>query len=199
MLSCCDSLLGRVNETLIWNQQEKSPLDIALDRLTLARTLMLRQQLIECAARRDLRINPSSCVHLPNTISGHFDEAVQGFQQAARMDYLPRGFIARAEYWSWDHNEQKAEADLREAESIATRCGMRLFQTDAHLLRARIELFRNPAKAGEHLAQARLLIEETGYHRRDRELALLEGKLAEITTKDTKNTKEGPAAGEPPG
>jgi len=57
---------------------------------------------------------------------------------------------------------------------------MRLFQTDAHLLRARFELFRNPAKAREHLAQARQLIADTGYHRRDPELALLEGKLAEI-------------------
>jgi len=55
------------------------------------------------------------------------------------------------------------------------RCGMRLYLTDYHLEQAR--LFRassKPERARPHIADARELIAETGYHRRDAELADLE-------------------------
>jgi hypothetical protein len=68
-----------------------------------------------------------------------------------------------------------ARKDLDEAFSIATRCGLRLHEADAHLGYARLFLAEGaPAAARPHLTEARKLIEATGYHRRDGELTLLE-------------------------
>src|SRR5262249_8404281 len=73
--------------------------------------------------------------------------------------------------------------DLDEALSIATRCGCRLHETDAHLGHARLCLAQGePAAAGPHLASARELIEQTGYHRRDEELAALEAEARTMAT-----------------
>ena len=49
---------------------------------------------------------------------------------------------------------------------------MKLHITDCHLGYARLALAQDDADtAREHVAQARALIEDTGYHRRDGELA----------------------------
>jgi hypothetical protein len=48
---------------------------------------------------------------------------------------------------------------------------MRLFQADIQLTRARLFFRTDPAAARAHLAQARKLIQQCGYHRRDEELA----------------------------
>ena len=63
--------------------------------------------------------------------------------------------------------------------SIAHRGGMRLHEADAHLEYARLHLAMGDTdRARESLATARGMIEEMGYHRRDREIADLEGQLA---------------------
>jgi hypothetical protein len=78
-----------------------------------------------------------------------------------------------------------ARAALNDALDIATRdpAGpMKLFVTDCHLGYARLALAeKKPDVARDELAQARALIKETGYHRRDAELAELE-KRVEGTT-----------------
>jgi len=84
----------------------------------------------------------------------HLDQAVEFLRRAGTLHYLPRGLLARG-----------TPHDLEEAFRIATRSGMRLHLADYHL------------KCG-NLAEAERLINETGYHRRDRELAALRGKLA---------------------
>jgi hypothetical protein len=69
-----------------------------------------------------------------------------------------------------------ARRDLGEALTLATRCGFRLHEADAHLGLARLALADptvGPAIARAHLALARSIIEATGYHRRDGELAEL--------------------------
>jgi len=55
---------------------------------------------------------------------------------------------------------------------------MRLFEADCHLEYVRLRLAqRQNAKARPHLADAATLITETGYHRRDPDLAELSKKL----------------------
>jgi len=52
---------------------------------------------------------------------------------------------------------------------------MKLFETDIHLARARLALDEGQREeAREYVAAAAALIEETGYHRRDEELAELQ-------------------------
>jgi len=91
--------------------------------------------------------------------------AVDGLRASGNQDLLPLGLLSRA--WAANHGGDPAsgKADLDEAWQIAERGGMKLHMADIVLHRAR--LFRDRAA----LEAAARLIEETGYHRRDEELA----------------------------
>jgi tetratricopeptide (TPR) repeat protein len=82
----------------------------------------------------------------------HLDQAVDFLRRAGQLDDLPRGLLARG-----------TPHDLDEVFRIANRSGMRLYLADYHLARG-------------NLAEAERLIQETGYHRRDPELAALRAK-----------------------
>ncbi|MEM6454263.1 MAG: hypothetical protein AAF772_04140 [Acidobacteriota bacterium] len=113
----------------------------------------------------------------------HLDQAVEGLRASGQEDELPHGLLARAVYSRLvTHDANAAGDDLRDVEELADRCGMRLFACDAHLERAR--LLRDLSKADDareraqvHVEAAKMLIEATGYHRRDGELANLEAWL----------------------
>ena len=120
------------------------------------------------------------------------DDAVAGFRKSGHTDYLPQALLARA-----SHRRRRAaagetdliegiRADLAEVEDIAGD-EMRLYLTDLALERARLALdvpaaFDNPeaarAEAESQTAKAAALIADTGYHRRDGELAELQARLA---------------------
>ncbi len=58
---------------------------------------------------------------------------------------------------------------------------MRLFECDAHIEWTRLCLQKNEVPAArEHLAKARKLVDETGYGRREREVAYLERRIAAL-------------------
>jgi tetratricopeptide (TPR) repeat protein len=84
----------------------------------------------------------------------HLDQAVEFLRRAGQLDDLPRGLLARG-----------TPHDLDEVFRIATRSGMRLHLADYHLAKG-------------NLAEAEALINATGYHRRDRELAALHARVA---------------------
>jgi tetratricopeptide (TPR) repeat protein len=84
----------------------------------------------------------------------HLDQVVDFLRRAGTLYMLPLGLLARG-----------TSRDLEEVFRIATRSGMRLHLADYHLARG-------------NLAEAERLIHETGYHRRDPELAALRAKLA---------------------
>jgi tetratricopeptide (TPR) repeat protein len=84
----------------------------------------------------------------------HLDQAVDYLRRAGTLHHLPLGLLARG-----------TPHDLEEAFRIATRSGMRLHLADYHL-------------ATGNLAEAEALINATGYHRRDRELAALRARKA---------------------
>ncbi len=117
----------------------------------------------------------------------YLNRAVDGLRQAGMQDYLPRGLLARAEFYRATGALEMAQKDLDEAFSIATRGGMRLHEADCHLEYARLWLTRRPSPqpspwegegaAREHLAIAKKMIVEIGYHRRDGEVKELEARL----------------------
>ncbi len=120
------------------------------------------------------------------------DAAVAGLRKAGTAQFTPRALLARVV-----HRRRRAAAgetglidgirtDLNEVADIAGD-EMRLFLTDLALERARLALdvpsaFASPAEAlNEAKAQtatAAQLIADTGYHRRDEELADLQARLA---------------------
>ena len=78
------------------------------------------------------------------------------------------------------HDFPNAWDDLAEALEIADRGSMKLWLVDYHLEACRLCLEegrqetgdRRPEEAEKHLNEAKSMIEETGYHRRDPEVAL---------------------------
>jgi tetratricopeptide (TPR) repeat protein len=172
----CDLLLGqgqveevqrRTSQTLEWAKQYGlSLLTIALDHLTLGRAAMAKT----------FRI--SETLKVWDEAAAHLDRAADGLRQAGQQDELPRGLLARAALRRTMGDLGRAQADLDEAFSIATRGGMRLHEADCRLEYARLYLARGekePARAS--LAAAREMVEEMGYHRRDGEVKELEEQL----------------------
>jgi len=95
-----------------------------------------------------------SRVYSPGSVEStcHLDQAVDFLRRSGQLDFLPLALLARG-----------TPQDLEEAFRIATRSGMRLHLADYHLAKGNLE-------------EAERLINETGYHRRDPELAALRAK-----------------------
>ncbi|NQT15015.1 MAG: TIR domain-containing protein [Planctomycetes bacterium] len=168
----CDLLLergrheevhDRAAQTLRWGMQVASLLDVGLNHLSLARAAVLA---VESGRGEALDRGRS-----------HAQAAVDRLRQASQQDHLPDGLLTRAEVHRLTGDLDAARGDLGEAMAIATRdpAGhMKLHETDCHLALARVELaagYRD--RAAKHLSAAEALIQETGYHRRDGELARL--------------------------
>jgi tetratricopeptide (TPR) repeat protein len=108
----------------------------------------------------------------------HLDRAVEGLRREAQELYVPRGLLARAAFRRLRSDFPGAAADLAEALEIAERGPMRLHECDAHLEGARLCRDQGDlAAARRHVARARVLVNETGYGRREREVRWLEGNL----------------------
>ena len=170
----CDLLLdqGRVAEvreraaqTLEWANTLGDLLGIALDHLSLGRVHLLAAQRDGAAA-----LTPAAA---------HLQQTVEGLRRAGHQDCLHLGLLARADLHTFTRDFPAARRDLDEALTLATRCGFRLHEADAHLGYARLHLTEGDRAATRaHLAKARAIIQATGYHRRDEELARLDALLA---------------------
>jgi len=177
----CDLLLSqgnyaeverRVSQTLEWykkyGQAQGSTsglLDTALDNLSLGRAHLLQSQ-------RDSK-------HAFAESLTYLNQAMVGLRESGYQDELPLGLLARAEYYRVTGDLVKAQKDLDEAFTIATRGGMGLHLADCHLEYARLYLAKGEkAKARENWVIAKEKIETMGYHRRDKEVQELEEQLA---------------------
>jgi tetratricopeptide (TPR) repeat protein len=189
----CDLLLSlgqyrevqqRATQTLEWATQAGGLLDVALDNLSLGRAFLSEAQ----TAEKPTLGPTSTSAFSPELGEGsgqasqegnvderahqHLNQAVAGLRETGVQDYLPRGLLARAAFYRFTGEFDNAWDDLHEAQEIAERGDMRLYLVDYHLEAAR--LIRDsgslPDDAREHLAEAKRLIEETGYHRRDAEV-----------------------------
>src|SRR5262249_23638159 len=124
----CDFLLDqgrdadvreRAAQTLQWGRMRRSLLDTALDHLSLGRAHLLAAK---CGAGGDL-------AEATNPLAA----SVDGLRRFAHQEILPRGLLARAALHTHTRDFVLACKDLDEALSIATRCGLRLHEADAHL------------------------------------------------------------------
>jgi tetratricopeptide (TPR) repeat protein len=98
----------------------------------------------------------------------HLNHAVDFLRRAGHLDRLPLALLARG-----------PPHDLDEVFRIATRSGLRLYLADYHLASARLAFAAGDRdQARSHLEKAEALIHQTGYHRRDPELAKLRAELA---------------------
>ncbi|NQT12891.1 MAG: hypothetical protein HQ582_09080, partial [Planctomycetes bacterium] len=167
-----EDVLDRATQALEIARRSNVLLDIGLDQLSLARAGLMAAQ--------------SGNTEAVNQARSHAQAAVDTLRQAGHQDELPRGLLTRAEVHRFTADPDAARCDLAEAMAIATRdpAGhMKLHETDCYLGFARLELdAKKPGLAREHLAAAEALIRETGYHRRDADLAQLQQAAAEAET-----------------
>jgi len=138
----------RAAQTLEWVSGKLGLVDEALDQLTLGRVALYR------AILKDSSFEPACEV---------ITAAVDHLRAASDMIYF--SLLSRAWLRYMEGDPEGAQADLDESWYIAERGSMKLHMADIHLHRVR--LFRDHAA----LDAAAKLIEETGYHRRDGELA----------------------------
>jgi tetratricopeptide (TPR) repeat protein len=169
----CDLLLSqgdyeeveqRVAKFFEWRQPMDSLLSIALENLSLGRAYLLQSQ-----REPDYPFTESLT---------YLNRAVDGLRQAGTQYMLPLGLLARAEFYRLTNVLDRAQKDLNEAFNVATRGGMRLHLADCHLEYARLSLAKDDKdKAREHWEIAKNMIDEMGYHRRDKEVDEIEEQL----------------------
>jgi tetratricopeptide (TPR) repeat protein len=164
-------VLRRAAKFFEWRVPSDSLLDIALDHLSLGRAHLA--QVLQAG---------TGAATSPGTgfaqAEEGLDRAVEGLRRAGTQHFLPLGLLARAALRRAMRDYARARHDLEEAMEIATRGGMRLFEADGHLEAVRLALAQGDrAGARESLEAARALIAQTGYHRRDGEVAELEAVL----------------------
>jgi tetratricopeptide (TPR) repeat protein len=107
-----------------------------------------------------------------------FQQAVSGIQKAGSVMDMPEFYLSRADFYLCQTNLTAARADLNSAWDIINRSGMKLYATDACLSEARYHLALNqPEIAKQFCERAQMLISETGYHLRDKNLAELRTRL----------------------
>ena len=166
----CREVIERARLSLEWAEEAGlSLLTIALNHLTLGRAYF---GLALTASGEDRSAGLAQAVE-------QLDRAVDGLRRAGQEQELPRGFLARTALRRFRSDFAGATADLTEALEIAERGPMRLHECDAHLEWARLCRDQGDlAAARRHVARARELVNETGYGRREREVAWLEKTLA---------------------
>jgi tetratricopeptide (TPR) repeat protein len=158
----------RAEKTIKIAEQNNWILDIALDHLTIARSLSLSVLSGETVDRA--------------TIDKHFQQAVQGLRDAGTQDHLPHGLLHRATWQQQQGSYSKAKKDLSEALQIAKRGEMLLHEADAHLGLASLLNIADYEKiegltAQQHLKQAEKIINQTKYESRRKRILDLQKQL----------------------
>jgi tetratricopeptide (TPR) repeat protein len=163
--SDCDQVIKRSRKMMEWRAPSDTLLTIGIDHLSLGRALLLESHL---RGRTDFR-----------EAADHLNQASGGLRRAGVQEFIPSSVLACAELYRYQRDFAKARADLEEAERICTRCGLRLFEADCHLEYARFHLAQGEIDAArERLDKARVMIDEMGYHRRDRDVAEIDAELS---------------------
>lgn len=154
----------RATGTMEFAQSHRWVIDIALDHLTIGRSLLLERRF---GAHGDL----SEAAH-------HLDRAVEGAQQAGQMHYLVRCFLARATLRCHLPRFSEAESDLSEALEIARSCRMKPFEVDCLLQKTHLGIATDSLeRAKKNLIAAERIIREIKYKRREQEAAILRATL----------------------
>ncbi len=172
--TACREVEERAVRTLEWVASAAMDLlSITLNHLTLGRAALYRALLSDSKTEQGEGFRNAR---------QQLTAAVDGLRRAGQQDYIPRGLLSRAWLRFVEGDAPDAQTDLDEAWQIAERGPMRLHMADIHLHRARLfhDVTPYPWKsAKDDLADARKMIEECGYHRRDEELADAEKAVGE--------------------
>lgn len=108
----------------------------------------------------------------------YIEGALEALRKANDQDHLPRGLLTCANLHCSVKDFDRAHQRLKEVLEIAEPNGMRLHIVDCHLEYINVYLAEGKIqKALEHMKIAETMIQEMGYHRRDKELNELKARL----------------------
>jgi len=159
---CWEEVKVRATTTLDYLRKYEDLLSIAIDNLSLGRAVLADHK----GKQVDLEAGK------------YFQLAVDGLRRSGKIDVLPRGLLARSEFYRVTMEFEKAERDLIEVHRIARRSEMHLYLADFELESARLNYAQDKKDAARSsIATAKELINRLGYHRRDQEVAELEAQL----------------------
>ncbi len=168
----------RARQTLEWAKAHLGHLSTALSYLSLCR-----------AESTGLALDAGGDI---DEATLHVEGAIDHLTKAGTKHYIPLGLLARAELHTYTRAFADARADLDEAMDIATHCGFRLHECDAHLAYARLAIAeKNRTDAETHLHRACQIIDDTGYHRRDRDVNEINKVLAQFESSSSGEMNHG--------
>lgn len=160
-----DEVIARTAYTLPLHTENRWLLDAALDHLLLGRAYYMRQQ--------------SQGRGLFDSLD-ELDRAVDALREGGYQEYLVQGLLARARTLRVQGELERSLRDLAEASIIVERSGMRVFKADLQLERASLNLAEGHGEAArEQMEAAASVIDEMGYHRRDRGITELRAALSD--------------------
>jgi tetratricopeptide (TPR) repeat protein len=184
----------RARQTLKWVSKENWLLFMALDKVLLGRAW-----LAEAAEQvKNKKAKGKNVEEYLIEAKRWLNEAVNGLRKAGEQIWLAKGLLVRAGYYRVVGEYEKAWGDLEEAREIAERGEMKRWLADYHLEAAKLALCESSGTgeqgnrgrksetgsrpttcrdARRHYEEAKRLIEECGYHRRDKELEELAGRI----------------------
>jgi tetratricopeptide (TPR) repeat protein len=178
---------NRPNEPYLYGQGGFRYCDLLLEQKEISQAHERAKYVLEISRKNGFLLDIAlgqlilGCTYLQQenfTQATHWlEQAVSGLRASGNQSHLPLGLLVRTSLLHHTHNFARARQDLQEVFDIAEPAGMRLHLTDYHLEMARLLIaegeFSSDSVNG-HLNYAAKLISETGYHRRDVELAELQ-------------------------
>lgn len=104
--------------------------------------------------------------------------ALKILREANDQDHLPRALLTCTSLRRYQKQFSEAHQRLKEVLDIANPNSMRLHIVDCHIEYVKLYLAEGKRKeAMEHFEEAKTMIQEMGYHRRDKELNELKARL----------------------
>jgi tetratricopeptide (TPR) repeat protein len=165
-----NEVIERSKQALEISKENDWLLDISLDQLSLGKAVHLRAI---AEGSSDFSASLS-----------YLDQAVEGLKKAGTMDHVPRGLLSRAALYRDMQAYVQAQADLDEVKEIANpEMRLHLCDYDLESVRLCIAMGGRQQEAQYHYENAKKLVAEIGYRRRDQEVADLGRKLGDSKIK----------------
>lgn len=99
------------------------------------------------------------------------NSALEGLQKSGAQHRIPLALIARASYYRFTRDYEKAREDLAELKEIAELGTMELYLADYHLEAGRVcQAEEKLDEANEHFREANILIDKMGYGLRKKDI-----------------------------
>jgi tetratricopeptide (TPR) repeat protein len=193
------ALRGRIQQALTFAEQDRLPCDIGLQHVSMGRLSILAwERSVADGISGGVPTGVGTRSQMPPSATDDADPltaldqalthlacAVEELRESNHRNYLPRALLTRAALYRLQGHFDLAHHDVNDALDIAQSGAMDFYQADAHLEKASLHLAAYRASAQEDhfhnasssLDQARALIQQMGYYRRQRQVMELEVML----------------------